>query len=123
MDKKDLKKVKEKLLERKRELLRSIQVNLDSSNQSSNNRSSDPIDLASDSFEDDLSMSLAGREAEPQDVDKDRAGLSGQLASLARSHGVLQQALEDPRQEGLAANRSPMGVRLPSRHRDGFLFW
>lgn len=64
MNKREIKKIKDKLLERKRELLRSIQSNLDSSNQASDNRSSDPIDVASDSFEDDLSMSLAGREAE-----------------------------------------------------------
>ena len=36
---------------------------------------------------------------------------------------LAQQTLKDPRQEGLAANRSPMGVRLPGRHRNGFLFW
>jgi DnaK suppressor protein len=64
MTKKELKDVQDRLLKRKQELLKQIQKNLDHSHQTSENKPSDLMDAASDSYEDDFNVSLAGREAE-----------------------------------------------------------
>ena len=62
--KKDLNKIKEDLLARRRKLLDNVETNLETTRKTSDERPSDPMDVASDSYEGDLSVSLAGRGAE-----------------------------------------------------------
>jgi DnaK suppressor protein len=85
MSKKELKKIEEKLLKRKRELLEAIQANLDKSGQSADERPSDLMDIASGSYENEFNVNLAGREAEElaelnEALDKIRDGSYGKCA-------------------------------------------
>lgn len=64
MNKKELKAIQAQLLKRKGDLLKAIQKNLDQSHQTAENKPSDLMDAASDAYEDEFNVSLAGREAE-----------------------------------------------------------
>lgn len=95
MTNKELKKIEQELLTRKREFLDAIEGKLDQTKDISSDKSSDPMDKASDSYEGDLSVSLAGRGAEElaeinAALQKIKDGVYGKCASCGKNIRVAR---------------------------------